>query len=388
MLNFEFINPTRILFGEGQVERVGEQTARWGKKVLLVTGGKSVRTSGLYDQVLDQLRGAGLTVFELSGIEPNPRVTSVRRGVEICKSEQIDIILAVGGGSVIDAAKAMAAGAKYDGDVWDFYGKQVAVTDALPLGTILTLAATGTESNGNTVVTNWETHEKIGMGSPHLFPKFSILDPTLTFTVPRNQTAYGAIDAMAHVFEQYFHHTPSTPIQDRFSEGILRTIVENAPVALQNPEDYDARANLMWSATMALNMLIGQGVDEDWACHGIEHELSGFYDIPHGAGLAVVFPHWMRHVLPEGPTRFAQYAVRVWDEPDDGRSAQELALAGIRKTEEFFLSLGVPIKLDKWDIGEENLEEMALRAVRRGPLGSFKKLSSQDVLAILKDSLK
>ena len=384
MLNFTFHNPTKILFGQGRLNELGREAAKWGQRVLVVSGRGSVKRTGLYDIVMDQLHAAQLTVYELPGIEPNPRVSSVRQGVSLCQEHHMDLILAVGGGSTIDAAKAIAAGACYNGDVWDFFSKQRVIEAALPLGVILTLAATGSEANKNAVITNWETHEKLGTGSNHLFPRFSILDPTLTFTVPRNHTAYGAIDTMAHVFEQYFHPTPDTPLQDRFSEGILRTVIENLPLALQEPENYAARANLMWCSTLALNSLIGVGLDDDWACHAIEHELSGFYDIPHGAGLAIVFPQWMRYVMAARPERFAQYAQRVWDEPADGRSIEELGTAGIERTEQFFLSVDVPIRLKDWNIDETHFMAASKRATRHGALGSLQPLQAADVYEILR----
>jgi alcohol dehydrogenase YqhD (iron-dependent ADH family) len=384
VLNFTYQNPTRILFGKGQLQHLGTETRKWGTNALVVSGKGSAKRTGLYSQALTLLNDAGVRVVELAGIDPNPRISSVREGAVLCREHKVDVIIAIGGGSTIDAAKAIAAAACYQGDPWDFFSSQATIREALPLGAVLTLAATGSEANGNMVITNWETHEKVGMGSPHLFPRFSILDPTLTFTVPANQTAYGAADIMAHVFEQYFHPTPATPLQDRFCESILRTVVENLPIALQQPDNYDARANLMWCSTMALNTLIGMGVDDDWACHAIEHELSGIYDIPHGAGLAIVFPHWMRYVWKAHPKKFAQYAVQVWDEPAAGRSDEELALAGIRHTEEFFLSAGVPVKLNAWNIGHERLAEAAARATARGPIGSLKPLEAADVEAILK----
>ncbi|TCS79577.1 iron-containing alcohol dehydrogenase [Tepidibacillus fermentans] len=383
MDNFIFYNPTKILFGKDQVKNVGRETVKFGKTVLVVTGGGSVKRSGLFDQVIGLLKKEGLTIHELAGVEPNPRLTTVKKGIEICKKENVDIVLAVGGGSVLDASKAICAGAKYDGDVWDFYSGKATIQDALPLGTVLTLAATGSEMNGNSVVTNWETQEKIGVGSPFLYPKFSVLDPTYTYSVPKDQTVYGIVDIMAHVFEQYFSHTPNTPLQDQISESILRTVIEQAPIVIENPNDYDARANILLAGTLALNGLIRIGKETDWATHGIEHEVSAIYDIPHGGGLAIIFPNWMKYVYEENIEKFKQYAIRVWNVSTEGKSDREIALEGIARTREFFNSIGAPATLRDYNIGDENIEVMAKKATRDGTIGGFKKLTENDVKNIL-----
>lgn len=388
MNNFQFHNPTRIIFGKGTSDGIGEWTAKYGKSVLLVYGGGSIKSSGLYDRALAQLKENGVTVHELAGIEPNPRLTTVKKGIEICRSQGVDFILAIGGGSVIDASKAIAAGVPYEGDVWDFFTGKAKIENALPIGTVLTLAATGSEMNGNTVVSNWEEKLKRGAGSHLLYPVFSILDPVLTYSVPRNQTVYGSVDIMSHVFEQYFSLTPDTPLQERLCESILQTVIENVELALENPEHYEARANLMWCGTMALNGgLISVGVRNDWASHGIEHEISAIYDIPHGGGLAVVFPNWMKYVHQERVDRFAQYAERVWGIQREGKSDGELALAGIQATREFFDRIGAESRLADFDIGSDQLERMAEEAVRYGPIGSFKVLEKNDVKAILEMAL-
>lgn len=288
---FRFQNPTALIFGKGTVEQLGTEVAKYGKRVLFVYGGGSIKKTGLYDRVREQLAHIGAEVVELPGVEPNPRLTTVKKGIELCRQHGLDFILAVGGGSVIDASKAIAAGVPYEGDVWDFFMRKAAPQTALPLGTVLTLAATGSEMNGGSVVTNWEEKRKRSFGSIHTFPKFSILDPTLTFTVPRDHTVNGIVDMMSHVFEQYFSHTPDTPLQERFCESILKTVIEQAEVVLTNPENYEARANLMLCGTYALNGgMISVGMQGDWATHAIEHEVSAVYDIPHGAGLAIIFP--------------------------------------------------------------------------------------------------
>jgi len=388
MNSFQFYNPTRIVFGEGKADQIGELAAQYGRTVLLVYGGGSIKRSGLYDRTIEKLSAQGLKVIELSGIEPNPRLTSVNAGITLCREHDVDLILAVGGGSVIDAAKAIAAGTLYDGDVWDFYTNKAVVQKALPIGTILTLAATGSEMNGGTVISHWEANLKRACGSPHLYPVFSILDPTLTYSVPRNQTVYGSIDIMSHVFEQYFSKTTNTPLQERFCESILQTVIENVVIAVEHPNDAAARANLMWCGTMALNGgQISVGMENDWATHDIEHEVSAIYDIPHGAGLAVIFPNWMKYVYKERIDRFVQFATRVWGINGEGMSDEEIALAGIETTRSFFTRIGAESRLADFNIGAEQLDRMAEEAVRYGDLGSFKRLGKQDVLAILEASL-
>ncbi|WP_054024069.1 iron-containing alcohol dehydrogenase [Bacillus sp. FJAT-28004] len=388
MNSFQFVNPTHIVFGEGTAKQVGQLASKYGKTILLVYGSGSVKKTGLYDQTVNLLQEAGIKVYELPNIEPNPRLSTVKKGIDICRSEGVDFILAVGGGSVIDAAKAIAAGVPYEGDVWDFFTGKAVIQKALPLGTILTLAATGSEMNGNSVVTNWEENLKRAFGSPHTYPAFSILDPTLTYTVPRNHTVNGAVDIMSHVFEQYFSLTENTPLQERFCESILQTVIENVELALENPEDAAARANLMWCGTMALNGgLISVGMSNDWASHGIEHEVSAIYDIPHGAGLSVIFPNWMKYVYEERVDRFVQYATRVWNVNPEGKTDKEIALEGIQATRDFFTKIGAESRLADYEIGSDKLDRMAEEAVRYGAIGSFKRLEKQDVKAILELSL-
>lgn len=387
MENFVFHNPTELIFGKGTVEMVGEKTRQYGQKVLLVTGGGSVKRIGLYDQVMASLKEAGLEIYELSGIEPNPRISSVRKGVKICREKGIDIVLAVGGGSTIDAAKTIAAGVLFDGDPWEMFTMEGEPDKAIPVGVVLTLAATGSEMNGNAVVSNLETEEKLAIHTPACYPRFSILDPVNTFTVPREHTVYGIVDIAAHIFEQYFSHTEETPIQDRWAESLLKTLIEEGDRVLANPEDYDARASIMLAGTMALNGSIAIGKEEDWATHAIEHEVSAIYDIPHGGGLAILFPNWMKYVLDEGVEKFVQYAIRVFDVNPEGKTRKELALEGIEKTREWFNSLGAPSRLADYDIGDENLEIMAEKATSRGPLGGYKTLHKEDVLEIYRMSL-
>ncbi|UOY90945.1 iron-containing alcohol dehydrogenase [Ectobacillus sp. JY-23] len=387
MQNFAFYNPTKLIFGKGQLEKLKTEVPKYGKNVLLVYGGGSIKRNGLYEEVMNVLQEIGITVTELSGVEPNPRITTVRKGVELCKEKGINFILAVGGGSVIDCVKAIAAGAKYEGDAWDLVTKKAFATEALPFGTVLTLAATGSEMNAGSVITNWETNEKYGWGSPVTFPTFSILDPTYTFTVPRNQTIYGIVDIMSHVIEQYFHQDTNTPLQDRYCESLLQTVMEAAPKLLDNLESYEHRATILYAGTMALNGTLSMGVRGDWATHNIEHAVSAVYDIPHGGGLAILFPHWMEHVMDENIARFKQFAERVFHIDSAGKDDREVALAGIQALRAFWTSIGAPARLSDYDIDDSQLELMAEKTVVYGPFGNFKKLTKEDVLAIYRAAL-
>ncbi|WP_341279533.1 iron-containing alcohol dehydrogenase [Paenibacillus sp. FSL H8-0537] len=387
MKDFELYNPTKLVFGAGKVQQLGELVKPYGTQVLLVYGGGSIKRSGLYDEVISQLNSIGATVHELPGVEPNPRLTTINKGIDICRSEKIEFVLAVGGGSVLDASKAIAAGALYDGDVWDFTIRKAVIQEALPIGTVLTLAATGSEMNGNAVISNWETQQKRGLGSKFVYPKFSILDPKLTYSVPKDQTANGIVDIMSHVFEQYFSLTTDTPLQERFAESILQTVIENGEKAIENGSDYDARANLLLAGTFALNGTLPIGVVTDWASHGIEHEVSAIYDIAHGAGLAIIFPNWMKHVYQERIDRFVQYAVRVWGIDPNGKSDEEVALAGIEATRAYFTRIGAPATLGELGINGENIDRMAAEATVFGPIGSFKSLDKEAVKSILTASL-
>lgn len=384
---FELYNPTKLIFGADKVKQLGELVKPYGTRILLVYGGGSIKKSGLYDDVLFRLNEIGATVHELPGIEPNPRLTTVNKGIDICRTEKIEFVLAVGGGSVLDAAKAIAAGAKHGGDVWDFTIHRATIQDALPIGTVLTLAATGSEMNGNAVISNWETKQKRGMGSKLIYPKFSILDPKLTYTVPVDQTVNGIVDIMSHVFEQYFSLTTDIPLQERFAESILLTVIENGEKAIADGTDYDARANLLLAGTYALNGTLPTGVTTDWATHGIEHEVSAIYDIAHGAGLAILFPNWMKHVYKERVGKFVQYALRVWHVDPQGKNDEEIALEGIEATRAYFTRIGAPATLGELGINDEHLDRMAEEATQFGPIGSFKQLTKDDVVSILTASL-
>ena len=382
MRNFNFCVPTKILFGKDRVNDIASEIKQYGSRVLLVYGGGSIKKMGLYDRVVDLLRGEGLFFVELAGVQPNPRITSVREGVKLCRENKLDFILAVGGGSVIDCSKAIAAGVPYSGDAWDFPMAKARVANPLPIGTILTLAATGTEMNGNAVISNEDEADKRGMGSELLRPKFSVLDPTLTYSVNAWQTAAGTCDIMAHVFEQYFTLDKGTFIQDAIAEGILKTCIEYGPRACADAEDYEARANLMWASSLALNGLISTSKPEgDWATHQMEHQLSAVNDMTHGAGLAILFPVWMTYVLNDQTApKLAAMARNVWGvvEEDDMLAAE----MGIQEVREFFTSLGMPSSLKEEGIKREDIPMMVQKACLFGAIGGFRKLLPDDVKAI------
>ncbi len=387
MNEFVFHNPVKLIFGKGQLHRLSEELANYGKKVLVVYGGGSIKRNGLYDEVMTVLKDNGMEVHELSGVEPNPRVSTARKGATICKEQGIDVVLAVGGGSVIDCAKLIATAAKYEGDAWDFVAKKAFPTDALPLGTILTLAATGSEMNAGSVITNEETQEKYGWGSPLTFPKFSILDPTYTLSVPKDQTIYGIVDMMSHIFEQYFNNAKNTPVQDEMCEGVLRAILASGPKLVEDLENYDLRETILFAGTIGLNGFLSMGYQGDWASHDIEHAVSAVYDIPHAGGLAILFPHWMRHNVYVNPARFAKLAVNVFGVNPEGKNDEEIAFEGINNLRMFWTSIGAPETLADYDIDNSKLELMAEKATVNGPLGTFVSLDQKDVLAILKASL-
>jgi alcohol dehydrogenase YqhD (iron-dependent ADH family) len=386
MNNFTYHNPTKILFGKDTTDRLAEEMKDRGENILFVYGGGSIKKNGLYDRVMRQLKGK--KVYELAGVDPNPRLTTVRQGIKICREKQIDFILAVGGGSAIDCAKAISIGALYEGDVWDFYKGKAQPAAAIPVGAILTLAATGTEMNGNSVITNMETKEKIGFsGILLLHPVFSILDPCNTYTVPNHQLANGCVDMLSHLYECYFSFPDDTPIQDGLAETIMRTVFDQVFVALEKPDDYDARANLMWCGTLALNDIIPLGKDGDWGCHAIEHVLSAHYDIPHGAGLAIITPPYMKYLCRFNPAKYKQYAVNVLGIDPDGRSDYEVGLEGIAKTKSLFKKMGAPVSLSEVGIGTEKLGLMANQVVQDGKIGNYSKIGAEELLQILKDAL-
>ncbi|WP_340007747.1 iron-containing alcohol dehydrogenase [Paenibacillus sp. FSL K6-0276] len=387
MRKFEFYNPTKLIFGQGTLEALKTEVPKYGKNVLLMYGSGSIKRSGLYDKVIAELSSIDAVVTELSGVEPNPRLSTVHKGVELCHEHNIDLILAVGGGSVLDCAKAVAVGAKYEGDMWDFVERKAAPQGALPLGTVLTMAATGSEMNSGSVITNEVTKEKMGWGSIHAFPAFSILDPENTFTLPRDQTVYGMVDIMSHVLEHYFHTDGNTTVQDGFCETLLRTVIETAPKLIENLNNYELRETIMYCGTMALNGMVSMGFAGDWATHNIEHAVSAVYDIPHGGGLAILFPQWMKYNLDTDPARFRKLAVNVFDIDPSGKTDKEIGLEGIEALRSFWDSIGAPKTLGDYDIDDSEIGSMADKAVRFGPFGNFRKLEREDVVEIYKMAL-
>jgi alcohol dehydrogenase len=390
MDSFTFHNATKIIFGRGAESKVGTETARHGSKVLLHWGQGSVVRSGLIGRVQASLEASGVARVELPGARPNPRLSLVREGIELCRREGVGFILAVGGGSVIDSAKAIAVGVPYSGDVWDFFEGSAQPEAALKVGCVLTIPAAGSETSGSAVITKEEGLLKRGLTSnEHLRPVFSIMDPELTRTLSAKDTAVGAADIMAHVMERYFTNTREVDLSDRLCEAVMSAVRRNLPRVLADLADVDARAELMWTGTQAHSDLIGMGRVGDWASHDIEHELSAAYDVPHGAGLAVVFPAWLKHVRVRDPARFAQWARRVWEVEDDFAHPEEMALEGIRRLEEFYRRCGLPVRLGELGIGPERLAEMAAKATGGGArkLGNFVKLDEAAVLDILKSAL-
>lgn len=387
MRPFVFHNPTQLIFGKGKLSALSGEVAKYGRNVLLVYGGGSIKRSGLYDQVIALLKEANAVVTELAGVEPNPRLSTVHKGVALCREHNIDLILAVGGGSVLDCSKAIAVGAKYDGDMWDFVERKAVPQAGLPLGTVLTMAATGSEMNGGSVITNEVTQEKMGWGSPYAYPAFSILDPVHTFSLPRDQTVYGIVDIMSHVLEHYFHQDTNTPVQDGFCETILRTVIDTAPKLVEDLENYELRETIMYCGTMALNGMINMGMAGDWGAHNIEHAVSAVYDIPHGGGLAILFPNWMKYNRSADPQRFKSLAVNVFGVDPAGKTDEAIGLEGIEALRSFWTSIGAPSTLGAYDIDDSQIEAMADKAMRFGPFGNFRKLQREDVVEIYRMSL-
>ena len=385
MKNFEFCVTTDILFGSGQESHLPAKLSAYGKKILLTYGGGSIKKTGLYDKLMDLLKD--FEIFELGGIAPNPKIESVNTGAAICKKEGIDVILAVGGGSTIDCSKAIAAAAYYDGDAWDLLLDMSKITKALPIAVVLTIAATGSEMDSVAVISNMRTNEKLPLYSPLILPKVSVLNPENTYTVPPFLTAACSADIMSHVIENYFDREQAF-VPDALNEGLLRAVIKYTPIALKQPSSYEARAQLMWASTLALNGLGSTGKTFAWSCHYIEHELSAFYDITHGAGLAVLTPKWMRHILSEDTVdKFCDYAVNVWG-LERGNDKFTLANQGIDATEAFFKSIGLPSTLAEFGIDNTHFELMAKNAVKIGGLrNAYVPLSEKDVVTILQMSL-
>ena len=393
MDNFNFYSPTEFVFGKDRENECGKYVKKYGgTKVLIHYGGGSAVRSGLLDRVKASIAAENIPFAELGGVQPNPIDTKVYEGIGLCRAEGVDFILAVGGGSVIDSSKAIAAGALYDGDFWDFYDDKAAVEKALPVGTVLTIAAAGSEGSGNTVITRTDGMWKRGAGGDALRPKFSVMNPELTYTLPAYQTACGATDIMAHVLERYFTNTTEVEITDRLCEAVLCTIIKEVPRVLKDPENYNARANIMWAGTVAHNNICGVGREQDWNSHGLEHELSGIYDCAHGAGLAVMMPAWMEFVMSHNVMRFAQLAVRVFGVAMNFENPEETARLGIKEFRKFLHEIGMPINFAELGAKEEDIPELAekfsvTKIGNNGATGGFVKLTKEDAVTIYKIAL-
>ncbi|MDY2789502.1 MAG: iron-containing alcohol dehydrogenase [Lachnospiraceae bacterium] len=388
MQNFYYDIPTKVYFGEGQIKHLPALVSQYGKRVLLVYGGGSVKRSGLYDTIKSLLEDAGITSWDLAGVEPNPRLGTVCRGVELCHKNAVDVIIPIGGGSTIDCAKAVAAGYYHEGSPWDLVLDNTLIKEALPIITVLTLAATGSEMDGFAVINNEETTDKQGMCSRLLYPRYSILDPKATFSVPKYQTAAGTADIMSHIFELYFDGTPDKYMQDRVMEGLLKTCIHFGPIACEDPEDYEARANLMWTSSWAINGFLACGLTSMWPVHAMEHQLSAVYDVTHGHGLAVLTPVWMRYILnDESVDRFVNYGVNVFGISSD-RKPYEIAELAIQKTEEVFQKMGLGLSMQDIGIADEShFAAMAERAAD-GLLECQFPLDKEKIIEIYRRCLK
>ncbi|MDO4863561.1 MAG: iron-containing alcohol dehydrogenase [Ruminococcus sp.] len=390
MENFQFYSPTEFVFGRDTEDKAGELVKKHGgSKVLIHYGGGSAERSGLLGRVRTSLEKAGVSFIELGGVKPNPRDTLVYEGIELCRRDGIDFILSVGGGSVIDSSKAIALGVPYSGDFWDFYCDKAVAKAALPVGTVLTIAAAGSEGSGDSVITKEDGGLKRGTGTDLIRPRFSILDPQLTCTLPAYQTACGATDIMAHVFERYFTNTTEVEVTDRLCEAVLLTMIKETPRVIADPNNYDARANIMWAGTVAHTNIVGVGREQDWNSHGIEHELSALYDCAHGAGLAVIMPAWMEFVYRHDPLRFAQAATRIWGCQMDFGNPEVTALEGIKRFRSFLHSIGMPINFAELGAREEDIPALVDKfGIGDGKTGGFVHLSAEDITEIYRIAAK
>lgn len=385
MENFNFYSPTEFVFGKDRENECGKYVHKFGgTKVLLHYGSSSAKKSGLLDRVTQSLKKENIEYIELGGVQPNPHDSLVYKGIELCKKENIDFILAVGGGSVIDSAKAIAMGVPYEGDFWDFYsGKKP--KEALSIGTVLTIAAAGSEGSGDSVITKEEGMLKRGASGDCIRPKFSILNPQLTCTLPAYQTACGATDIMAHIFERYFTNTQEVEVTDRLCEALLLTMIKETPRVIADPNNYAARANIMWAGMVAHNNIVGVGREQDWNSHGIEHELSALYDCAHGAGLAVIMPSWMEYVMHHDVMRFAQVATRVWGCQMNFSQPEETAKEGIKRFRQFLHSIGMPINFKELGAKESDIPQLVKTfGIGDGETGGFVHLKANDIANIYK----
>lgn len=385
MQNFYYSIPTKVYFGKGQIDKLGDALKLYGKKILLVYGGGSIKKFGVYDAVMEEINKAGLEVIELAGVEPNPKVETVNKGAAICKKEGIEVVLPVGGGSTIDCAKGIAAAAKYDGnDAWDLVMDSSLIKEALPIVSVLTVAATGSEMDEFGVISNMTLNEKKGIASELVKPKISIMDPTYTYSVPKYHTAAGTADIMSHLFELYFKEVEDGAFfQKRLIEGILKTCIKYGPIACREPENYEARSNLMWASSWAINGFLKAGFAGAWSCHPMEHQLSAYYDVTHGVGLAIITPHWMRHILSEKTVDlFVEYGVNVWG-IDSSKDPFDIANEAIDMTKALFDEMEIPKTLREIGITDkDNFEAMAKKAVNGGTGNCYIPLLEEDVLDI------
>ena len=384
MQNFVFENPTRVIFGKGRISRIGGEVKRFGSKALLVYGQESIKKNGIYDQVVASLREADISIVELPGVKSNPVLSLALEGIELARKEQVDTVLAVGGGSVIDTAKTVAAGVKAEHDVWDFFTYKKAIRDALPILTVLTLSASASEMNSAAVITKEKSNQKYSIRSPFIQPKTSILDPTVLYTLSPEYSAYSAVDAITHALEGYFNNSePDSLLQDRLVEAIIQTIIENTEIILENPTDYNARANMMWSATLAFNGLTTAGMGSvSYPAHMIEHSLSALYDIAHGAGLSIVLPAWMSYALGEKPLKFARLARKIFDvnEINDKEAATE----GVKLFKSWFAEIGSPTSLRDGNVPESDIEKIAENAVELARIWGLNEYTKDVIVEILK----
>ena len=378
MRDFVFHNPTKIVFGKGKIKQIGEEIKNFGvKKVLFLYGRGSIKKNGVYEDVTNSLKESGIDWVEVSGVKPNPVLSKVHEAIEVARRENVEAILAVGGGSVIDSAKTIAAGFYYDGDIWDAFIGKYRVKRSLPIFVVLTISATGSEMNGGAVITNEKTNQKYSFWSFTSYPKVSIIDPTVQFSLPKEQTVYGGVDAIVHVLEYYFDGSKERILMDRIMESIIKTIMESVEKLIRDPEDYDARSNLAWSATLALNGLTSTGsFGGDWSSHAIEHSLSALYDIPHGAGLAIITPAWMRYVMEEDREKFERFSKEIF--------GKDTAEEGIEAFKSWLKKVGAPTSLKDVEIPENDIEKIAKNAAMRAPFGKLKKLYENDIREILK----
>lgn len=382
MEDFVYQNTTKILFGRNAEQKFASEVKAFADRILLVYGGGSIKKNGLYNRIVKQLQDNDIYFIELGGVQPNPLLSLAKTGIELCRTHNLQGILAVGGGSCIDTAKTIAVGVKYCGDVWDFYDGKAEAKTALPIGVILTIPASGSESSDSCVITNDSDANKRAMGSEFIVPRFAVLNPENTTSLSAYQTACGIADIFSHLMERYFTQVNHVDFTDRLLEASMKTLLVNAPKVLKQLDNYDARAEIMWAGTIAHNNLLNTGRIGDWASHMIEHELSGIYDIPHGAGLSIIFPAWMKYVCIHNKSRFIQFAVRVFDVDFPFDDEESIVYEGINRLEAFFSAMGLPTRLHQMNIGNEMFSQMANRCCKEGSVGHFIELHENDVYQI------